>query len=726
MQGEEMVQLGRTVFGPQHNFQKNNAPNECVIQSELATTSALCQKWDFMPITRAMDEQMKALLEGIKALKSGQEETKERMENMQRSQEETRKGQQEMQKEKINSVEKKIALKVEEKITVVEEKIEKKVEQVEERIEGVVENFSLISQQMEDLEKKLLAGGNENKSKSVCMCLLEPVLASPVPVPASPISLKLSIYDGKTNWEEYKTQFCIISEANGWNEGAKAYQLAAFLRGEAAEILQTLPDIERLNLNSLYNALDLRLGQKYSKEYTRLQMKTRLQKTVESLQEYASEVERLANLAFSDHPETVRETISLQYFVDGLKEGKIQKVLRMADVQDLKFTLLYALKLEAATQASRKDRHFIRGARVTEDEPCESRLLKEMEILKEEMQTIKAGISKHEKRNFRFWGCGGTGHLRRNCPRSRKDENTVSSSKQITAVNGGNEGLYVIGQIKNISCRMVVDTGANVSIIRKDLAQNSQVSIIWTPPCVSSQTVTGDKIHVHGKANITLRFGNIDYHHTAYIADITDPCILELDFLKNNNFKLDFENSNMHSKFEDITLFGLQTQFESNQKIITKTKLSLSPRTECIIPGLVAENRKFRFGLIDYPDPDSLKAGVLIASSVVDLSNSVILVRIANISDRTRTIQEGEVIAACAAVTCVDRKCNTQDLSSEDLVKDLLQNTDLDEKQRCAARGLIKEFQSLFSRTSEDFGRTRLTKHRIDTGEHPSIRQNPR
>ncbi|GFU93294.1 retrovirus-related Pol polyprotein from transposon 412 [Trichonephila clavipes] len=194
---------------------------------------------------------------------------------------------------------------------------------------------------------------------------------------------------------------------------------------------------------------------------------------------------------------------------------------------------------------------------------------------------------------------------------------------------------------------MVVDTEANVSIIRKDLFQNSQVSIIWTPPCVSLQTVTGDKIQVHGKANITQRFGNIDYHHTACIADIIEPCILELDFLKNNNFKLNFENSNMHSKFEDITLFGLQTQFESKQKIIAKTNISLSPRTECIIPGLVAENRKFRFGLIDYSDLDSLKAGVLIASSVVDLSNSVIPVRIANNSDKTRTIQEREVIAAC-------------------------------------------------------------------------------
>ncbi|GFU70715.1 uncharacterized protein TNCV_4952091 [Trichonephila clavipes] len=41
VQGEEMVQLTRTGFGPQHNFRKNNAPVKCVRQSELATASAL-------------------------------------------------------------------------------------------------------------------------------------------------------------------------------------------------------------------------------------------------------------------------------------------------------------------------------------------------------------------------------------------------------------------------------------------------------------------------------------------------------------------------------------------------------------------------------------------------------------------------------------------------------------------------------------------------------------
>ncbi|GFS57448.1 uncharacterized protein TNCV_1401371 [Trichonephila clavipes] len=74
---------------------------------------------------------------------------------------------------------------------------------------------------------------------------------------------------------------------------------------------------------------------------------------------FASEMERLTNLAFSDYTANVREIISLQYFVDGLKDGEIQRAVRIANVQDLKYALLYALKLEDTIKASRRDRHSI-------------------------------------------------------------------------------------------------------------------------------------------------------------------------------------------------------------------------------------------------------------------------------------------------------------------------------------------------------------------------------
>ncbi|GFU29436.1 hypothetical protein TNCV_418731 [Trichonephila clavipes] len=137
------------------------------------------------------------------------------LENVQKCQEELKNS----LEKKINSVEGRTAGKMKEEITVVEEKMEKEIEkikeQVEERIEGVAENFSLISHCMEDLEKKLLGGGNEKKSKSVPVSAFpEPVLASPVPVTAFTGPVKLSTYGGETNWEVYKTQFSIISEAN--------------------------------------------------------------------------------------------------------------------------------------------------------------------------------------------------------------------------------------------------------------------------------------------------------------------------------------------------------------------------------------------------------------------------------------------------------------------------------------------------------------------------------
>ncbi|GFV19599.1 uncharacterized protein TNCV_478251 [Trichonephila clavipes] len=201
---------------------------------------------------------------GLEDMQKGQEETKARMENMQRSQEEIKNE----LKERVEKVVEEKIKKVGEEIGRIKEQVEeigRIKEQVEERIEEVAGNFT---QRFKELEKKLLACGNtRNESKFVPASSVS-MPASPVPLTASPVTVKLSTYDGKTNWEVYKTQFSIISEANGWTEGVKECRLVASLRGEATEVLQTLQDTERLNLNSLYNASDLRFGQKYSKEYS--------------------------------------------------------------------------------------------------------------------------------------------------------------------------------------------------------------------------------------------------------------------------------------------------------------------------------------------------------------------------------------------------------------------------------------------------------------------------
>ena len=67
--------------------------------------------------------------------------------------------------------------------------------------------------------------------------------------------------------------------------------------------------------------------------------------------------------------------------------------------------------------------------------------------------------------------------------------------------------------------------------------------------------MTGDKINVHGNVHLNITFGDAIYHNVAYVADISDPFILRLDFLRENNFKLDFKNNKLHSSSEDIAVF---------------------------------------------------------------------------------------------------------------------------------------------------------------------------
>ncbi|GFV39276.1 uncharacterized protein TNCV_1229781 [Trichonephila clavipes] len=117
--------------------------------------------------------------------------------------------------------------------------------------------------------------------------------------------------------------------------------------------------------------------------------------------------------------------ISFEYFVDGLKDEEIQKAVRMADIQDLKSALLYALKFEAVNQASCIDRHSIQGARVTADVPCESSWLKEIEKLRKQIQDLMAERQNLRRGRITCWGWGGVGHLRSSCPRINKEDRNV-------------------------------------------------------------------------------------------------------------------------------------------------------------------------------------------------------------------------------------------------------------------------------------------------------------
>ncbi|GFX30619.1 hypothetical protein TNCV_4861431 [Trichonephila clavipes] len=232
-----------------------------------------------------------------------------------------------------------------------------------------------------------------------------------------------------------------------------------------------------------------------------------------------------------------------------------------------------------------------------------------------------------------------------------------------------------MGHVNELPCNMIIDTGANVSIIRNDLAQKLKEKLIWTPPRVVLQTVTGEKIDIHGKLKVKIKFGDATYQHA-------------------------------------VT--------ESIRQVTANENITIPP-----VPGYIGNDVSFNSGLIG--SAENKANGLLIASTLVDLSRKTIPVRICNVTEKPRVFQKGEVLATCSPVTCV---CKSSSLllsnSPQQLTPDLLENAELSPEQKSSAERLFQEFEDVFSRNSSDIGHTTVIQHRIDTADHPPIKQHPR
>ncbi|GFW95997.1 retrovirus-related Pol polyprotein from transposon 412 [Trichonephila clavipes] len=109
---------------------------------------------------------------------------------------------------------------------------------------------------------------------------------------------------------------------------------------------------------------------------------------------------------------------------------------------------------------------------------------------------------------------------------------------------------------------------------------------------------------------------------------------------------------------------------ESIRQVTANENITIPPRTEIIVPGYIGND----------------SSNVCLQSSSLLLSNS-----------------------------------------PQQLTPDLLENVELSlEQKKSSAERLFQEFEDVFSRNSSDIGHTTVTQHRIDTGDHPPIKQHPR
>ena len=207
-----------------------------------------------------------------------------------------------------------------------------------------------------------------------------------------------------------------------------------------------------------------------------------------------------------------------------------------------------------------------------------------------------------------------------------------------------------------------------------------------------------------------------------YVSESVDvPCLLGLDFLHAVPCVIDL----LHRRL-DLTpresVRSVSVDVTSVGKVRLGRDFSVAPGAEILVPGY-AHACTYRGSALVEPTQDI--PGIEVVRCLVRVSESAVPVVIRNVTSDHVTIPKHTEVAELEVSFVEEQPCDkvgdsqSGDQSSTVKLEDLvnLSDTDLTDSQRDALFTVLHKHDHMF------FGHTDLITHRIDTGDHPPVRQ---
>ncbi|GFV57289.1 hypothetical protein TNCV_2679801 [Trichonephila clavipes] len=163
-------------------------------------------------------------------------------------------------------------------------------------------------------------------------------------------------------------------------------------------------------------------------------------------------------------------------------------------------------------------------------------------------------LKKQTEEDLKCWTCGREGHLRQeaaaHAPKALKL--TAPPGREVcrkTKINGHLVGAEVARFLESPTFKVCVKFRQRVPepmyVYHSERSRSSKEikrETYLDPAPRVLRTVT-EKIDIHGKLKSRSEFGDATYQHAVYVADIADPFILGLDFLKGSMVSSDFNKN---------------------------------------------------------------------------------------------------------------------------------------------------------------------------------------
>ncbi|XP_067637433.1 uncharacterized abhydrolase domain-containing protein DDB_G0269086-like [Eurosta solidaginis] len=395
--------------------------------------------------------------------------------------------------------------------------------------------------------------------------------------------VKTPSFDGSVPFQVFKLQFEKTAAVNNWNAEDKVAALFVALKGPAAEILQTIPEGERNSYDALMAAVERRYGSEHRKQIFQIELQNRYQKANETLQEFASDVERLAHLANADAPVEYTERVKIQSFINGIRDVETKRATYANPKPTFAETVSQALIQETASLLCKP---VFKARRVEVERP---------EWVDAILEVLK-GSQKRSEKVIKCFKCGKSGHIARHCDLGPNSSNNVGGRKRkaggdeqervrdkerklapaiecpvisVSQIGRKSSSLTVRGNVDGKERVLTVDTGASHSLIRSDLVYKRVKSLTGA----RLRTVTGEYNQVQGEVICEVLIGKVMVLHKFVVAEIVDEVILGVDFLVDHDIKIDMQRRVMHYENQDVPLnFSLEKGFSSKRVLVEEIR----------------------------------------------------------------------------------------------------------------------------------------------------------
>ena len=151
-----------------------------------------------------------------------------------------------------------------------------------------------------------------------------------------------------SDWRSWLLQFETVARVNGWTPVDQAAYLSLYLSDNALSYFHSLPLAVRQGpLPALLQALGQRFDAPHQVEVFRAELKSRRQKSGESLSDYAEVLHKLARQAYPTLQPDVQDMLAKDQFVAGLDSREVRFEVRKSDPDTLDAALQQAFHVQA-------------------------------------------------------------------------------------------------------------------------------------------------------------------------------------------------------------------------------------------------------------------------------------------------------------------------------------------------------------------------------------------